>query len=179
MLADTEFIILPYTSREGGSILHLLARELSSGAWDTFRGAVAFAKRSGNEKRLLKALTTFARRGGTIALTVGADVFGQTIRGSEYDALQTILHALEPFPSAKLYLYHERGRTFHPKLYLFSSESTGKALVIVGSSNWTRGGLIENVEANVLVRFDLTQQKHKAEFEKLTATMKRYWTEAE
>lgn len=179
MLADTEFIILPYASQNGRSILHLLAEELSSGTWDTFRGAVAFAKQSGNEERLLRALTKFAESGGTIALTIGADVFGRATRGSDYDAVKTILETLKPFPSAKIYLYHERYRTFHPKVYLFSNEPAGAALAIVGSSNWTEGGLVENVEANVVIRFDLAQAEHKMVFQEVKGIMERYWTEAQ
>jgi HKD family nuclease len=179
MLAHTEFIILPYASKEGMSILHILVEELRNGGWEAFHGAVAFAKQSGNHATLLDALTTFARRGGTISLTVGADVFGATCRGSEYEAVETLLEKFEPYPAAKLYLYHERRRTFHPKLYLFSNEAEDRALAIVGSSNWTEGGLAENIEANVLVRFDLAQADHRAEFEKVKRTFELFWTDEE
>jgi HKD family nuclease len=179
MLADIEFIILPYASQRGDSILKLLIKQLSSGTWDAFRGAVAFIKQSGNDERLLDALAAFAERGGTISLTVGADVFGPTSRGSDYDAVRTLLEIFDQYPAAKLYLYHEHGRTFHPKVYLFSNESQGRALAIVGSSNWTEGGLANNVEANVLVRFDLTQEEHKIAFDEVKGILERYWTEAE
>jgi HKD family nuclease len=179
MLAETEFVILPYASQRGRSLLHLLVRELRDGEWDTFRGAVAFVKQSGNYPHLLKALTLFAKRGGTISLTVGADVFGRKSRGSEYVAVAKLLKTFEPYSEAKLYLYHERRRTFHPKLYLFSNEPGKRALAIVGSSNWTEGGLAENVEASVLVRFDLTRKQHKDTFEELKDTFERFWSEAE
>jgi HKD family nuclease len=178
MLADTEFIILPYASQRGRSILQLLVEELSSEAWSAFYGAVAFAKQSGNDGRLLDALAEFAKRGGTISLTLGADVFGPTSRGSEYDAVETLLETLDPYPQAKLYLYHESRRTFHPKLYLFAHENAGRAMAVVGSSNWTEGGLAENVEANVLVRFDLAQKEHKSAFDEVKGTLERYWTES-
>lgn len=177
MLADTEFIILPYASSEQQSILHILVNELNTGNWDSFLGAVAFAKQSGNDATLLDALTTFAEQGGAISLTVGADVFGASSRGSEYQAVETLLEKLEPYPTAKLYLYHEPRRTFHPKLYLFCNEPEERALAIVGSSNWTEGGLAENVEANVLIRFDLSQADHRTEFEKLKRTFELFWTE--
>ncbi|MFW9973207.1 MAG: hypothetical protein ACFFDF_23690, partial [Candidatus Odinarchaeota archaeon] len=41
------------------------------------------------------------------------------------------------------------------KLYLFSNEEKSRALLILGSSNWSKGGLVTNVEANILVNFDL------------------------
>lgn len=177
MLAQTEFIILPYASKDGRSILHILVEELRDGGWRAFHGAVAFAKESGNDAALLDALTAFASDGGTISLTVGADVFGATTRGSEYEAVETLLQKFEPYPMAKVYLYHERRRTFHPKLYLFSNEAESRALAIVGSSNWTEGGLAENIEANVLIRFDLSQKDHIVEFEKVTQTFELFWTE--
>lgn len=179
MLAETEFIILPYSSQRGRSILHILIEELSSGEWNTFGGAVAFAKQSGNDVRLLEALAKFAAGGGAISLTIGADVFGTTGRGSEYDAVATLLETLHPYPEAKIYLYHEGRRTFHPKLYLFSNETAGIAMALVGSSNWTEGGLAENVEANVLVRFKLNQPDHRIAFDEVRGTLDRYWTEAE
>lgn len=179
MLADTEFIILPYASKVGRSILQILIEELSADRWDTFRSAVAFAKQSGNDTGLLSALAKFAERGGTISMTIGADVFGPSSRGSELSAVETLLETLKPYPAAKLFLYHEARRTFHPKMYVFSHEKENRALAIVGSTNWTEGGLSENVEANVLVRFDLTQKDHRICFDEVVETLERYWTESE
>jgi len=179
MLAEIEFIILPYASQQGRSVLHLLVEELTNGGWSSFRSAVAFAKQSGNDVSLLAALAKFANDGGAISLTIGADIFGTTSRGSEYEAVETLLRTLDPYPNAKIFLYHEGRRTFHPKLYLFANEASGKAMAIVGSSNWTEGGLAENVEANVLVRFDLAEKEHRTAFDELVELLDRYWTESE
>jgi HKD family nuclease len=179
ILAETEFLILPYASKAGRSLLHVLVDELTSRRWQCFRGAVAFAKHSGNQETLLTALCDFAREGGYVTLTVGADVFGGTSRGSDYSAVELLVNALEPFNSAKVFLYREQTRTFHPKVYLFSNEATQRARVIVGSSNWSAGGLVENVEANVIVNLDLGMPDHLESFRSLKDVFDRYWTEEE
>ncbi|WP_082820941.1 phospholipase D-like domain-containing protein [Gemmatimonas phototrophica] len=177
MLANTELIILPYSSKEGRSILQILVWELENGGWTSFRGAVAFARHSGNDVRLLSALSSFVERGASIALTLGADTFGTTGRGTEYHAVETLLRLFAPYPNAELFLYHEPRRTFHPKIYLFANEQEGRALSIIGSSNWTEGGLAENVEANVLITFDLTIADHLSNYQSLKGHFERYWSE--
>lgn len=175
--AQTEFMVLPYSSVKGQSLLERLTRELMSDRWTSFWCGVAFANRSGNEDSLLKALVSFAERGGSISMTFGADVFGADSYGTELAAVHKLLSVLEKQPKARLFLYHEHGRTFHPKMYVFSGD--GRALVIIGSSNWTKGGLSENVEANVAVHLDLSDSGHKAAFDELIAIFEEYWSEAE
>ena len=172
-----EFLILPYASAEGRSLLDRLSSELAADKWDSFWGAVAFANESGNDKRLLAALTNFVKRGGAVSFTFGADVFGSDSYGTELSAVRRLLTILETHKKAKLFLYHERGRTFHPKIYLFSGKD--EALVIMGSSNWTKGGLSENLEANVVVQLKLSDAKQRAAFDSIVATIEEYWTEAQ
>jgi HKD family nuclease len=106
------------------------------------RIAVAFAKGSG--LAAAPAVQAVADRGGRVELLAGLDF------------QLTDLDALRPFerpPSAaRVYLNPDQaGRTvFHPKLYL--AESNSETAAIVGSSNFTAGGLQDNVEANVLIR---------------------------
>lgn len=175
--AVTEFLVLPYASSDGGSLVERLTRELSRDNWDRFWGAVAFANRTGNDIHLLDALSQFIEKGGTVSLTFGADVFGAASYGTELEAVRSLLTAIGTHERAKVFLYHERGRTFHPKMYIFSSEV--QALVIIGSSNWTRGGLAENVEANVAVHLDLTNDQHRLAFNELAALFQEYWTESQ
>lgn len=173
--ALAEFLILPYAAAHGNSLLERLARELDDEKWDCFWGAVAFANESGNDRRLMEALTGFVARGGEVSLTFGADVFGEGNYGTQLTAVRTLLTALAAHESGNVFLYHERGRTFHPKIYLFSGGD--EALVIIGSSNWTRGGLAENVEANVLVKLNLAHADQRTAFEGLVETFRSYWTE--
>ncbi len=176
-MADIEIILLPYATGEDQSLLHRLIDELGKPDWTRLRCAVAFAKQSGNYDQLLKALVAFAERGGAIQLTFGADAFSGDDRGSEYDAIETILDALSQQRGVTVCLYHERGRTFHPKLYLFSNEELQRALLIVGSSNWSEGGFARNVEADLLIQLDLANKEHNSCYQKVVDCFDRFWSQ--
>jgi HKD family nuclease len=176
MLTNTEVIILPYAGESNRTILHLLIDEFSSNRWSLFQSAVAFAKQSGNYEELLDAITEFLEDGGIVEMTFGADVFGRDVKGSEYDAVERLLTEFQDQPNARFFLYHEKGsRTFHPKIYLFSNLKTQRALLIVGSSNWSAGGFYDNVEANVCVELDLTKADHLSCYEQLQSYFSDYW----
>ena len=106
-------------------------------------------------------------------------MFGKQGRGSDYGAIRLILEQLQDRENVELHLYHERGRTFHPKLYLFANREDERALLFVGSSNWSEGGFVRNVEANVVVSLDLTDPEHAACFNQLEVYFDRYWTETD
>ncbi|MFN0022255.1 MAG: phospholipase D-like domain-containing protein [Pirellulaceae bacterium] len=176
MLADIELLISPYAS-EKRSLLHVLISELRKPDWDHFQAAVAFAKSSGNKLELFDSMKEFAQRGGRIDLTFGADRFSGDGSGSEYLAVQEVLARLGEERSVNVFLYHECGRTFHPKIYLFSNEADNRALVIVGSSNWTNGGFHNNVEANVVLRLNLRTSAHRRCFDEIRTCFQKYWVE--
>lgn len=176
MDAKIEVILLPYDSSEGASMLARLTSELNSGAWTRFRAAVAFARSSGNDTQLIEALQNFANRGGLIALTFGADTFAGDAKGSDYDAIEHIVASLDP-EATRVYLYHENGRTFHPKVYLFDNSEEQQALLIVGSSNWGEGGLITNIEANIVVHLDLSDASHAELYTRVNDCFASYWSE--
>lgn len=116
MLADIELLILPYSAVSQRSVLHILIEELSNPDWTRFQAAVAFAKATGNFPDLLSAMQSFAKRGGRIDLTFGADGFSGETRGSDYQAVDGVLAAIGDEPTVSVHLYHELGRTFHPKV---------------------------------------------------------------
>jgi len=172
-----ELLVLPYASAAGRSLLHVLIEELRRGTWSRFQAAVAFAKASGNFPDLVDALHAFAEAGGRVELTFGADTFSGETKGSDLEAVEELVESLDGLPSAAVHLYHEKGRTFHPKVYLFSNEVEQTALLIVGSSNWSEGGLVTNVEANVLIRLDLTDAAHRKVFDDAQRCFTEYWKE--
>ena len=178
MKTNTEILLLPYDSANGASLLHRLISELESGNWSSFRAAIAFVKISGNYKELISALVKFAKGGGTIELTFGADTFGANTKGSDMEAVEVLVKELHKYPAARIFAYHEQGRTFHPKIYLFDSLKNENALVVVGSSNWSYGGLINNIEANVLVHLDLSKSEHLETFDRLEKCFTTYWSES-
>jgi len=181
MFAKTEILILPYAGENNKTLLHILIEEFRSDRWTRFQSAIAFAKSSGNYVELLEAMHGFAERGGIIEMTFGADIFGGEVRGSEYDAINTLLNEFQGSPNVKLYLYHDKkkGRTFHPKIYLFSNEANNVALFILGSSNWSAGGFHDNIEANVIVELDLTVEDQLQSYTKLQSFFSDFWQETE
>ncbi len=110
-------------------------------------------------------------------LTFGADTFGAEARGSEYDAIATIAATFSRTKNARLFVYQEPSRTFHPKVYLFANEKAGKALAIIGSSNWSAGGFHHNVEVNVVLRLDLSNEAHRLSYQSLRHHFMTYWQE--
>jgi HKD family nuclease len=62
---------------------------------------------------------------------------------------------------------------------LFSNEQEGNALLIVGSSNWSDGGLVNNIEANVLLKLELDKEDHKQCYQMISEYFATYWTEVE
>lgn len=175
--AEVELLVLPYSAATGLSVLHRLVTELESGAWERFWCAVAFGKQTGNFPALLTALKQFVDSGGEASITFGADVFSGQAKGTDYDAVHALLTTLDASPTFSLHLYHEVGRTFHPKVYLFDNATTEKALAIIGSSNWSDGGLVNNVEANTLVHLDLSDNSHGNFHEDLVKLFHEYWRE--
>ena len=136
---------------------------------------MAFAKHSANYPDLLQALTDFAKGGNAVELTFGANTFGAESASSEYEAIDTLLTQLDAMPNARLFLYRERTRTFHPKVYLFDNDKTKLALFVVGSSNWTDGGLRDNVEANIVVELDLTKRDQRKLHGELRSYIESFW----
>ncbi|MCB9602143.1 MAG: hypothetical protein H6724_02130 [Sandaracinus sp.] len=172
-----ELLVLPYASVRKRSLTHVLIEEFRSNSWTRFRAAVAFARASANTRELLEALYDFAKSQGEIGITFGADSFGEDAQGSDELAVRQLLDRLESFPNAKLFLYHEQGRVFHPKVYLFDNLTSKKALAIIGSSNWTRSGQINNVEANAIVPLDLNRDDELKQFEELNRCFIENWSE--
>ena len=117
----------------------------------------------------------FAGRGNNIDITFGANRFGGEAQGSSFEAIEVLLKYFKKNENVKLYLYFEKGRTFHPKIYLFSNNK--EALLVIGSSNWSSGGLYSNVEGNAIIKFNLTSSDHKSEFAKIEELFNDYWQE--
>jgi HKD family nuclease len=90
-------------------------------------------------RKLIKALDSFLRRGGSFKFLVG--IQRNTSGGS--------LQQLYDLPRSGLDLRCTKRGNFHPKMYLFRSKK-GKLTGIVGSSNFSAAGFKTNIEANVL-----------------------------
>lgn len=105
--------------------------------------AVAFAKESALE---VLDVEDWCRSGRSLKFLAGTD-FALT----ELDLLKRLSNAptaeCKIYDSLSLSLSLGKNRVFHPKLYVL--EKAESKVVYVGSSNFTRGGLRANIEANV------------------------------
>ena len=112
--------------------------------------AVAFAKRSG-----LGEVAVLERGDRDLRFLAGTD-FEQT----ELELLDRLGGVprceTKVFLGAKL-LGNGGRRVFHPKVY-FGEDSAGGARALVGSANFTRGGLRENHEAAVLLEGTIAEE---------------------
>lgn len=127
-------------TNEGGAIAGALRQLVAESERVTV--AVAFAKQSG-----LPEIEALEQGGRAVRFLAGTD-FQQT----EIELLDRL--AAVPGCEARAFLGAKLvaggGRTFHPKVY-FGERGDGRAMAIVGSANFTRGGLRENHEAAVLL----------------------------
>ncbi|MCH8033147.1 MAG: phospholipase D family protein [Bacteroidetes bacterium] len=121
-----------------------LSKTLKSKRYSDFKIIVAYSRNSGIN-RIYNELANFADSGGKTSIIAGIDQ-----RNTSYQALVN----LKTFAKDNLYIHHDNNFdiTFHPKVYLFGNKEIEK--VIIGSSNFTAGGLFLNYEANIDVTLD-------------------------
>lgn len=144
-----EFIFQPAQNNRLGEFL----QDGFCGPWTHFRAAVAFVKSSGT-RHIAGALGSFARD-RDVEIIAGIDH-----RGSSYEGLESVLQAVSP--RGRVVVFHNPTfRTFHPKIYLFKSET--EADIVVGSGNLTAGGLFGNYEAGIRLQLNL-DEPHDAAF---------------
>jgi len=115
------------------------------------RFAVAFAKNSGFQ--IIKdSLEDFLGKSGKAIFLIGLD-----FSSSDPNVLRDLFSYQEKSNSFELLCYRggeaSEVSTYHPKVYLINGD-VKQNTAIVGSSNLTRGGLISNTEANILISSD-------------------------
>ncbi|MBM4452801.1 MAG: hypothetical protein FJ024_10070 [Chloroflexi bacterium] len=111
--------------------------------------AVAFVKLSGI-RLIEKSLLGLLDRGGKAEI-----VFGLDFSLTESRALSRVLEIQESHPALTVFAFSDpylpgREPAFHPKLYIFE-KADGNWAAIIGSSNLSKGGLVDNVEIGVAI----------------------------
>jgi len=139
-----------------------LATSFNSSNYDSFIGFVAFAAISGVNKllpSLLKAQNKFKK----LVFFIGVDN-----NGTSKEALALLVEK-----NIETYIYHKNAEqiTYHPKLFLF--EGARHSRVIIGSSNLTYSGFLNNVEASIQLDFNTTTDKQG---NKLLKEVKSYFS---
>src|SRR5712691_1940463 len=137
-----------------------LCRILSDYSIASLSIAVAWA-RFGGLARLEPFIDGFRGRGGVVTGILGIDE-GVASRPGLRKAVEML---------DRVFILHDpSGRTFHPKVYL--AEGEDKAVLLVGSSNTTAGGLFFNYEASLEAEFRLPDERH----EPALTSIQRYFT---
>ena len=134
------FVAQPF--EDGTDLRDFLHAVAESSELKTLRIIVAWAKRSGL-RRAAADLRAIRDRGGKVLAIVGVSEGGATQQGLDALMAQT----------DESHVFHDTGRTFHPKVYL--ADSAVEALLLVGSNNFTAGGLAWNYEAAIWCELDL------------------------
>lgn len=113
-----------------------IAELLDSGKYSSLRVLVAFAKGTG-VGLISPALEKFIQAGGGVEVIVGLDM-----DGTSPDALESLVGI-----GVSVHVFGVTGdRTFHPKVMIFDTDPPDEFAVVVGSNNWTPGGLDSNFE---------------------------------
>ena len=125
-----------------------LATSFGSSHYESFIGFVAFAAISGVNK-LLPSLLTAQKKYKKLVFYIGVDN-----KGTSKEALELLLDK-----NIETYIYHKNAEqiTYHPKLFLF--EGIKHSRVIIGSSNLTYSGFLNNIEASIQLDFKTTTDK--------------------
>lgn len=137
---DIRFVSQPFA--DGEDLRDFLDGVAADSDLTTLRVVVAWARRSGLA-RIESCISALRERGGRLLVVVGISEGGGTRQGMEW------LVKL----ADEVHVFHDSGRTFHPKVYLASGE--GSARLLVGSQNLTLGGLAWNYEAALICELDL------------------------
>lgn len=142
----TRFVPQPFANQDSLGIF--IKTVAANPALDVLYIAAAWAKRSGLA-RISGDVSSFRNRGGSAHAIVGVSEGGATSQGLQM--LTTM------FDTA--HVFHDAGRTFHPKVYLASGPNV--AALFVGSNNMTAGGVGWNYEAAMWIDLDLTLTEDK------------------
>lgn len=131
--------------------------------FESFHGFVAFAALSGILK-LDKALNIAQQNFKKLVFYIGVDN-----KGTSKQALELLLER-----GIETYIFHreEEYITYHPKLFLFEGQKHTR--VIIGSSNLTHSGFINNIEACIQLDFQPATDKQG---NKLLSEVKQYFQE--
>ena len=138
-------------------------------ATDT-RIAVAFLKKSGIVK-VQKALDfSLIQNNANMEFIVGLD-----FKTTDYEALVELQNLKSKYSNFRFYCFGDKNDNynslvFHPKIYLFNNAK--KYTAVVGSSNFTAGGLSTNFEVNTVFQESNKDTKYFSQVEAIYKEIK-------
>jgi HKD family nuclease len=127
------------------SVGNYLIKFLADKNFKSFTGITAFTSLGGVNGLSNHLILAKEHLKKNITIITGVD-----LRGTSKEALEALLKL-----KIKAYVfYHPASPIFHPKIYLFESETRSE--LIIGSSNLTSQGLFTNVESSIHISIDNT-----------------------
>lgn len=129
-------------------LIELMIKAFNDPSFNSFKMISAFAK----IKPLIKLnpyIAKWKQNNNLSDVIFGIDHYGTSI--------ELLTEAINVFDN--VYITHNPiiGCTFHPKIYLWSGSM--KALAVIGSQNFTVGGLETNYETSIIIDLDLKKDK--------------------
>jgi len=154
-----------------GDILRSKLTLTDEDSFDKFYFVVAYVKKSG-VTLLASALQEFRQSGGHVRAVVGVS------RYQKNTSVQGLQYLLPLCNELWVYANESPTSTFHPKVYIFE-KTNEKAIVFVGSSNLTAGGLYTNYEVNFYSQYDLKEGSQASNFLAVKEMFDYYSTSSE
>jgi len=165
------FVFNPYAH---GKLIHIIRTELaqSKSAWI----ASAFYS-PGATNLLLSEFSKFLEAGGSMKILLST--MGNITRPEYLD------HLAKQIPDESLKVFHppeipfnKAPPHFHVKAWLFE-HTDGQGAMLIGSSNFTEGGLVNNIEWNYFSprEINVAYENQKPPFQSAVAEFERMWEE--
>ena len=124
-----------------------LIDSLNDERYTSFKAFVAFISKSGIDN-IIDELTEFIRNGGSVRLYIGVD-----LNSTSKEALEKLIELeIETY-----IIFSPNSIIYHPKIYTFEGDEYSKA--IIGSSNFTKRGLFQSIEASVSISFNIEEDE--------------------
>lgn len=144
---NIRFLGQGFTDISDESVGQLIVDSLTNDAFNQFTAIVAFAS-EGGVRSIIDHIENAKKHLTNIEFYIGVDQ-----QATSHEALNLLLESgIDP------YIYHTVSHIiFHPKIYIFEGEKQGK--IIVGSSNLTVQGLFQNMEASLIVDFEMNNNQ--------------------
>ena len=139
-----------------GDILRSRLTLAGEDSFDKFYFVVAYVKKSG-VTLLASSLQEFKQSGGHVRAVVGVS------RHQKNTSVQGLQYLLPLCDELWVYDNESPTSTFHPKVYIFEKVNE-KAIVFIGSSNLTAGGLYTNYEVDSQSQYDLKEASQASNF---------------
>jgi len=144
---NIRFLGQGFTDISDESVGQLIIDSLADETFNQFTAIVAFAS-EGGVRSIIEHIENAKKHLTNIEFYIGVDQ-----QATSHEALNLLLES-----KIDCYIYHTVSHIiFHPKIYIFEGKKQGK--IIIGSSNLTVQGLFQNMEASLVIDFEMNDEQ--------------------